>query len=261
MSKQVQRHHHSTSFGCFHAILENDPQPMTGALEGVGILLRKLRGEDIDWQAFRECRSPTAICSKCEMQRDISHFTDAEWELARAIRPATCIVCTESVIGEKRKRDLKTAKPIYPCARCKHNKIMDAFPRAQLEQADASTKQICLKCLHVQEQFVCDICKTTKDRDNFQPQVLTLPIHRPCLVCQPRKGEKRRGWTTCRRCAGLIPTAGLAEGSLERCPNFRSRSTWQSNVHTCKRCQKKFTSSVKAQSEARERHCPQCRNK
>ena len=234
---------------------------MKGAPEGVGILLRKLRGEDIDWQAFRECRAPTAQCCKCEMQRDISHFTDAEWELARASRPATCIVCTDSVIGEKRKRDLKTAKPIHPCASCKHSKIVDAFPRAQLEQADAITKQICLKCLQAQEMFMCNVCGKTKERDGFQPQVLTLPTYRPCLACQPRKGERKKGWTTCRACAALIPTPGLAEGSLERCPNCRSRSTRQTNVHTCKTCHNKFTSSRKAQSEARERYCPRCRKK
>ena len=232
---------------------------MKGAPEGVGILLRKLRGEDIDWQAFRECRSPTAICSKCEMQRDISHFTDAEWELARAIRPATCIVCTDSVIGERRKRDLKTAKPIHPCASCKHSKIMDAFPRAQLEQADAITKQICLKCLQAQQQFWCNLCKTSKDKERFQPQVLTLATQRACLDCQPGPRERKKGWSTCRACSAVVPTLRAPEGKVERCLNCKSRGTRMTNVHTCKRCSQKF-SSQRTESEARERYCPKCRN-
>ena len=184
------------------------------------------------------------------MQRDISHFTDAEWELARAIRPATCIVCTESVIGERRKRDLKMAKPIHPCARCKHSKIMDAFPRAQLEQADAITKQICLKCLQAQEQSMCNVCKMTKERARFQPEVITLPTQRSYLECQPLHLERKRGWTKCRACKAWVPTWGNAE--LERrCPNCKSRGTRETNVHTCKRCTQKFTSSTQAQSEAR----------
>ena len=219
-ARQVQRDHCCTCFGCFHAVLKNDLH-MKGAPEGVGILLRKLRGENVDWQAFRECRAPTAQCSKCDMQRDISHFTDPEWELARAIRPATCIVCSESVIGERRKRELKTAKPIHPCALCKHSKIMDAFPRAQLEQADAITRQVCLKCLHAQDHFVCTLCGVSKERDSYQPQVLTLPCQRPCLGCQPVTGERKRGWTTCRGCAAKIPTTGLTDCGREQVPQLQ----------------------------------------
>ena len=260
----MQRQHHCELPIYFFLAARNQRKSTystQGAPEGVGILLRKLRGEEVDWQAFRECRSPTAQCSKCEMQRDISHFTDAEWELARAFRPATCIVCSDSVTGERRKRDLKAAKPIHPCASCKHSKIMDAFPRAQLEQADAITKQTCLKCVQAQDQFACNVCKMTKTKDAFQPQVLTLPTHRACLDCQPRTGERKRGWLTCRGCAALVPTTGTAEGKHVRCPNCMSRGTREINVHTCKRCHQKFTSSTRTQSEARERYCPKCRKK
>ena len=233
---------------------------MKGAPEGVGILLRKLRGEDIDWLAFRECRAPTAQCSKCDMQRDISHFTDAEWELARAIRPATCIVCSESVIGEKRKRDLKTAKPIHPCASCKHSKIVDAFPRAQLEQADAITKQICLKCLTEMEEFQCSRCKEIKRTSDFQPQVLTLPARRCCKACQPTVRQGVRGWFQCRGCSAVLPLNARHTQQREyRCPNCQSRGAREAHVHMCRSCGIKFPTTLKPQSEARERLCPKCR--
>ena len=221
-------------------------------------MLRKLRGEDIDWQAFRECRAPTAQCSKCDMQRDISHFTDAEWELARANRPATCIVCTDSVIGERRKRDLKTAKPIHLCAACKFSKVEDAFPRAQLEQPDATTKQICLKCMNAKKELQCDLCKEMKSTSDFQPQVLTLPARRCCRKCQPEMSRGTRGWFCCRGCQAILPLA--AAGVREyRCPNCQSRGTRQTNMHACRRCSMKFVSTMKMQSQARERFCPKCR--
>ena len=156
-----------------------------------------------------------------------------------------------------RTRDLKTAKPIHPCALCKHNKITDAFPCAQVEQADANTKQICLKCLQTRDRFFCNLCNATKERDGFQPQVLTLPGYRPCLAFQPRKGERKKGRTTCRACAALIPRL---RGAWRDAPTAGQEALSRPIPILARRVATSLQAAGRRAKLAK-RYCPRCRKK
>ena len=230
-----------------------------GGPEGAALLLRKLRGESIDWAACQECRAPTAKCSACRKRLDISHFTDAQWELARANRPTTCADCSACEVGERRRQGLKKAKPTYICAGCGHAKIEDAFPRAQLEQSNAATKQRCLKCIQTQAKFLCQVCELTKAATHFQPEVLTIPEGSCCKACQPLAGSRTRGWFTCRGCKAILPISGTSAGQMQRCANCKTRAPRDANMHSCKKCGNKFPSTFKPGGDGRERLCSQCR--
>ena len=43
-----------------------DCKACPGAPEGPALLLKQLRGEEVDWDAFREAKAPSAACDKCK---------------------------------------------------------------------------------------------------------------------------------------------------------------------------------------------------
>ena len=107
-----------------------------GAPEGPQLLLQKLRGDELDWEAMREARMPYAPCEKCRQIRTLDCFDHKNWELIRANRSATCKGCLENAKGP-RKRALPTGAPkLVECRGCKRRKVEDAFPRAQLVQQE-----------------------------------------------------------------------------------------------------------------------------
>ena len=111
-----------------------------GASEGPQLLLQKLRGESLDWDALREDRAPFAQCSSCQQIRTYDFFEHSQWELIRANLQAKCSACTEDAKGVKRGLRRRTwaggRKQQFDCHACKRRKIEDAFPRAQLADLD-----------------------------------------------------------------------------------------------------------------------------
>ena len=65
-----------------------------GAAEGPKLLLASLRGQEIDWRAYREARQPTATCRECRLVKAFQAFAEAEWSQVRSNQPATCLACT-----------------------------------------------------------------------------------------------------------------------------------------------------------------------
>ncbi|CAE7457464.1 pfh1 [Symbiodinium natans] len=98
-----------------------------GPPEGVAKLLQRLRGE-LNLDAFREATWPSAPCEACRRAKPLNLFADAQWQKARANRPATCLAC------EKKKRADRSFQPgkrkKHTCAACNMEKIEDAFPPA-----------------------------------------------------------------------------------------------------------------------------------
>ena len=111
-----------------------------GVSEGPQLLLQKLRGESLDWDALREDRAPFAQCSSCQQIRTYDFFEHSQWELIRANLQAKCSACTEDAKGVKRGLRRRTwtggRKQQFDCHACKRRKIEDAFPRAQLADLD-----------------------------------------------------------------------------------------------------------------------------
>ena len=97
-----------------------------GAPEGVGLLLQHLRGENIDWDAYRDSREPSSVCSTCRKIRRFGEFTDAQWQLARANRAAICIYCEK---GKNAKPRPLANKPMakHQCSQSSSSRLRTPF--------------------------------------------------------------------------------------------------------------------------------------
>ena len=51
-----------------------------GNLEGPELLLKVLRGEQIDWQAFEEKHMPSHMCSGCDTKQFKAEFSECQWK-------------------------------------------------------------------------------------------------------------------------------------------------------------------------------------
>ncbi|CAJ1413430.1 unnamed protein product, partial [Effrenium voratum] len=109
-----------------------------GAPEGPALLLQQLRGEEVNWEAFREAKAPSAACEKRKEAKTLDYFSDRQWERVRANRSAICLACGPGK-GEQKalKRKLPSGLARLDCRGCKFRKLEDAFPRAQLQQDDS----------------------------------------------------------------------------------------------------------------------------
>ena len=241
-----------------------------GVSEGPEMLLRNLRGEDIDWAAWREGRMPTATCSHCRHILLWDAFEHEQWDRVRANLPAMCIQCKQSYkTARKRKLDEGTMK--FVCPVCKVNKIEDAYPRAQLklEAISPGTGRRCLSCCKALKQLQCSECKTTKDCEAFHPSMVTLPA--PAVVCKLCQKEVagqvdkklRKNWFTCRGCGLVLPSiAGEDHLQSRRCLNCASRGTRQKDQHTCqKKGCKRTWHEKQTKGQPRKRFCQECRRK
>ena len=238
-----------------------------GMNEGPSLLLQTLRGESIDWAAYREGRKPFASCRKCEQVRSLEGFEHEQWENVRKNLPAMCMRCKHGEGGpSSRKLDSSTQK--YVCDQCKVNKIEDCFPRAQLKQEGEAAKKMCLSCCKAVANLRCTNCQATKETAGFHPvMVAMLAAGVVCKDCQaelqqqPRK--YRKGWFSCRGCKQIFPAVrGGGHGEKERCLNCASRTTRQKDEHTCrnKGCKRKFH-EAQATGLPRKRFCFECRKK
>ena len=247
-----------------------------GMNEGPSLLLQTLRGESIDWAAYREGRRPFASCRNCQQVRSLEGFEHEQWENVRKNLPAMCMRCKHGEGGpSSRKLDSRSQK--FVCDQCKTNKIEDCFPRAQLKKTmNEEVKPICLACCKAVDHLKCGQCEKVKQADKFHPTMVTLPPPGvACKDCQREAGKKTirqwSGWFKCRGCHELLPTAAVApafqdgkhsEKEQRRCLNCASRNTRQKDEQTCrnKGCKRKFEEKPVA-GQPRKRYCPACRRK
>ncbi|CAE7821594.1 pfh1, partial [Symbiodinium necroappetens] len=255
-----------------HDVLIMRPFPLwlfqRGAAEGPKLLLESLRGQEIDWTAYREARQPTATCKECRLVKAVQAFYDAEWSRVRSNQPATCIACTNK--GKPKpgppKRKYSGGSASFVCSGCKRAKIEDAFPRAQLNQQDAEAKRRCLPCLRAATALTCTVCKSSKPVAEFEASMVTLPAEDVvCSSCQERikqRGVKnsREGWFTCKSCKGFFKAPPLdSQGQRQQyCGNCSCRSTRAANQQKCRSCGKMFQQTQK-KGQPRVRNCPGCR--
>ena len=239
-----------------------------GENEGPALLLQTLRGEEVDWQAHREARYPTAACTSCKQTQALDAFDVKQWERARANRDAKCMQCKH---GDQapRKRKLPSGTAKIQCDGCKRQKIEDAFPRAQL--SSRTGKPRCLSCVQQLSSLQCALCKATKPVEAFSSSMVTVDTAN--ILCQECRQANQHtngptAWTgcfTCRTCGDVFandapyrPKRGYV--SQQRCSNCSNRDTRQKDLHTCRNrlCQRKWYEK-QGKSEQRKRYCPQCR--
>ena len=240
-----------------------------GAVEGPQLLLKALRGEEIDWAAYREGRKPFATCSLCQQVREIDGFEYEQWDKIRANLPGSCMWCKHGKSGP-RKRKLATGTIKYICGNCKINKIEDAYSRAQLKTMSENVKPTCLVCCRARDHLKCSQCEKVKPVEEFEAVMVTLPNGMAaCKLCQEpikkNSTRQRTGWLTCQGCKALLPSRALPPDHLGRhrhCLNCASRNTRQKDETTCrnKACKRKFEEK-QVQGQPRKRYCPACRHK
>ena len=240
-----------------------------GPQAGPGLLLKQLRGEEINWTNYRDSRRPCAACSKCRQIKRLDDFSHEQWEKVRANRPATCAACIHTD-GRWKRRKIESAAEKVECVNCKTKKILDAFPRAQLEQEGAADKRRCLKCLKIAvKELTCCRCAEVKDVLEFDPVMITMPSS--AAVCRACQGEvkdsdatqDRRGWFACKSCKQMCPVAvGRGAGQKQRCLNCSSRSGKVVGQQTCRNlsCKRKFVDE-QIEGQPRKRFCPDCRRR
>ena len=239
-----------------------------GVPEGAALLLKVLRGERIDWEAYREGRMPRAACKNCGEVRPMDHFDHENWERVRANAGLPlCLTCKRKS-GKVEKRKLDSGAFKYVCGGCKVSKVEDAFPRAQLKGRKSAIEPRCLRCCLAATTLACSGCATTKDVAEFDPTMLTMPeANAACRSCQEEARKKRRvfGWFSCRVCSQYhLASGGASCGNgpqTRRCLNCASRGTRQKDEQTCRKkgCKRKF-SEPSRQGQKRQRYCPQCRH-
>eukprot|EP00971_Amphidinium_carterae_P342026 6481159-Amphidinium_carterae.1 len=181
-----------------------------------------------------------AQCKDCLQARAVDEFADAQWECIRANRPGTCLSCTKDGKGVLRRKILSGTDK-YKCVSCGFIKIEDAFPRAQLRQEDAASKQKCLACVRQLQWLICDVCKTEKAALSYSPSMLTYPTGLvACCDCQKiaqntTDYSDRKGWMTCKHCHELMRSTRAAT-QLQYCLNCSNRTTHVRDQHTCRSC-------------------------
>ena len=76
-----------------------DLEPFTkGIPQGTDLLLRKLRGESLDWSGIEEKLIPKQTCLICKTRADKSKFEP--YEFKKKTDSAVCLECMEDVKGE-----------------------------------------------------------------------------------------------------------------------------------------------------------------
>ena len=214
-----------------------------GAPEGPALL--QLRGEEVNWEAFREAKAPSAACEKCKEAKTLDYFSDRQWERVRANRSAICLACGPGK-GEQKtlKRKLPSGLARLDCRGCKFRKLEDAFPRAQLQQDDSEAKRRCLKCLKEVCALNCLTCLSKKPISEFNSAMATMPWAAACVFCEKSARKKpkwdRAGWFACQTCEAFFPPGAgkLAENSerARRCMNCSSRGSWAKGQCKCRKC-------------------------
>ena len=245
-----------------------------GMPEGPGLLLKTLRGEIVDWPAFREGRIPTATCCGCLELLPFDAFDYHQWERVRANDRAKCLSCKKVPGGNgPKRRKIDSGCQKYICDGCKITKVEDAFPRAQLQQDESKAVQkLCLKCCRGRTHHLqCSQCQTTPAlQGKFRPNMATMPAAWiACETCQNQAQQKIKRprkysrWFECRGCGQMFPTASKSSKTDDKqgrsCLNCQSRCAFTRGEQTCRGCKRKWTEAQPKDGSARKRYCPTCR--
>ena len=145
-----------------------------GPPEGPSLLLKKLRGEDIDWQAIEDMHTPSARCrGPCMAVRFKDSFFEKEWKNKEDPHCKDCI------------KRLREQGKTHRCARCKQWSTRDAF----IQQATAVKAHICGECKQRQGLRRCMQCEQEKPESQFEATRWNQVLKR--RICLPCSGGRR----------------------------------------------------------------------
>ena len=171
-----------------------------GMNEGPSLLLQTLRGESIDWAAFREGRKPFASCRKCEQVRSLEGFEHEQWENVRKNLPAMCMRCKHGEGGWT----------IKPEAGQRHTKICVRPMQSQQDRGLLSTGSVKARRRGCKE----DVPLLLQGR--YQPTLHQLPSHKGECRFPPGHGHNAGGWIAAQSMSrrSATTTSGPSQGMV-----------------------------------------------
>ena len=157
-----------------------------GPPEGPTLLLRKLRGEKIDWEKIEAQHTPKSKCDGCFEVRYKEDFATRQWQ---AKRPHFCKICED-----KRKAEMQ-----FQCARCSAWLFAVQYSPYQLQRAHQRWCLTCSKNDH--ENKVCSVCLKYKTRWAYSYGQWGQKVERKCRICElPLKPARKPGYWYCIGC-------------------------------------------------------------
>ena len=122
-----------------------------GAGLGRELLLRHLRGEQINWKALLAKYCEERPCSTCGERRQSCAFTAGQWK--RDDKDRVCRECTQHYAE---------AGTPWQCNVCKQWHVEEHFPPKH-RQRQCSFYRVCLTCETKKPCFACKVCKPESD--------------------------------------------------------------------------------------------------
>ena len=175
-----------------------------GPPQGPTLLLKKLRGEQIDWKAIEDQHTPNIRCrGPCMAVRFKDEFSEKEWRNKEDSHCKECITTLQE--------DGKT----HRCSRCRR-----WFPRNEFSLRSETVRHVCSGC-NDKGLRKCMLCEVEKPQSQFSStrwgQVLKRRIclecsgDRTCTSCHRRGGAEkfaREEWKKAddvRQCKDCVP--------------------------------------------------------
>ena len=124
-----------------------------GPLEGPELLLRVLRGEEVDWEEIEKRHTPQRRCVGCNAQCFKDEFLLSQWN--RKDEKHRCTACVE------KKREEGTP---FECMNCFLWKSASAFDEKNLQRY---VHRVCVDCI---EKRACIECGVAKVQEEFTPR-------------------------------------------------------------------------------------------
>jgi len=170
-----------------------------GSLEGPELLLRVLRGEDIDWASIEEKHTPKRLCLGCGFVRFKDTFLPGQWN--RKDERRFCKACVE--------QKTKEGTP-YECLTCHFWKAGEAFSD---EQRSKYVHRHCMDCVEKRKCIECEqLLPETKFTHNEWKMGLQAGRQGRCKDCMKHHKETK----SCCKCDKLFDVDGFGEWQWEK---------------------------------------------
>ncbi|CAK0866693.1 unnamed protein product [Prorocentrum cordatum] len=201
--------------------------------KGPGLLLRTLRGEDLDWEAIELEFMPSGRCAVCGCRKYKNMYpTVGQWSRADGLR--VCSVCLE---------DKKRSGTPWQCMECGLWKCQEAFHASQHHQSKLTTR----RCVDCPERRSCRVCEGRKYEEAFAPYQWDLAGNSRCRGGMCKECEELKKHLTCSRCG------------VEKLVDDFARSERNAEERKCKACKKSMREEERQRAEeGKQRVCSNC---
>ncbi|CAK0819674.1 unnamed protein product, partial [Prorocentrum cordatum] len=201
--------------------------------KGPGLLLRTLRGEDLDWEAIELEFMPSGRCAVCGCTKYENMYpTVGQWSRADGLRVRS--VCLE---------DKKRSGTPWQCMECGLWKCQEAFHASQHHPSKLTTR----RCVDCPERRSCRVCDGRKYEEAFAPYQWDLA------------GNSRCRGGMCKECEELKKHLTRSRCGMEKLVDDFARIERNAEERKCKACKKSMREEERQRAEeGKRRVCSKC---